>query len=750
MPGRKCSNCLHTNSKCTHVEVLNALGSARGYVLRLERRVKDLENLFAQLLPAVNVEEKLKELSGREPEASDDGTSSNNEELTVAALSENMRRLVFRGDTIDQRFYGKSCIYAGVVPTLRQKRAYIQCNSSAEPWHDKPPTERRTEMWCTQPWPDEGMSLAAQNLPRRYTFPPESLLLSLVDLYFEHENPYLPLLHRPTFQHALATYQHLYDPHFGATVLLVCALGAPHSHDLEVFVNGRGTAGWKWFIQVSDCCRNLCDQTLPSVYEVQMHALACTYLLSCALWRGVHMRIQLALRLIQDVGAHTQYYHREPNTHTELWRRAFWVLFCLDVHVAMIGGTTVSTTYEDFDVDFPFDCDDEYWDHPDPACNFKQPLGTPSSLSYFVCHTKLAVIKLRIHHALYTIRKPFKTRITPVPSQEDMLALHDEQLWQWYREIPPHLADDAPVPFGSKVAMQRVILHYTFQHLRVFTHQPYIIDITEKEKLRQSRSAEVCQQAIDGAHEALCSLDKQEWPFSLVFQLISCGTLFAVTQVFLLFGTGRATRQGMEKIMRQLEPMRQLESRVPVCGATADVIEDLFVSKADLAGHEPEASRPADALDDTEEERPKKRCTTESVNVSASPLAYTANAMSIPEHNNTPAVAPESYTYGIGPGSSSWVPPYAHQQQSWNQDLNANLQQDQDLGYFVGEVFCPQTVFTSGPTQYGNAHEYGQTGTGYTSGYGEWDHHQPDGPGVVLQGNEYSTLAHPWDGRRYM
>ncbi len=45
-----------------------------------------------------------------------------------------------------------------------------------------------------------------------------------------------------------------------------------------------------------------------------------------------------------------------------------------------------------FDVDFPIECDDVYWDHPDPAQNFTQPPGQPSVISYFVCLLKLVNI----------------------------------------------------------------------------------------------------------------------------------------------------------------------------------------------------------------------------------------------------------------------------------------------------------------------------------------------------------------------
>ena len=42
-----------------------------------------------------------------------------------------------------------------------------------------------------------------------------------------------------------------------------------------------------------------------------------------------------------------------------------------------------------FDLDLPVDCDDEYWDHPDPEQRFTQPPNRPSSVKFFILYIKL-------------------------------------------------------------------------------------------------------------------------------------------------------------------------------------------------------------------------------------------------------------------------------------------------------------------------------------------------------------------------
>jgi hypothetical protein len=43
---------------------------------------------------------------------------------------------------------------------------------------------------------------------------------------------------------------------------------------------------------------------------------------------------------------------------------------------------------DSFDLDLPCDCDDEYWEAEDPDAAFKQPLGKPSKVAFFITMLK--------------------------------------------------------------------------------------------------------------------------------------------------------------------------------------------------------------------------------------------------------------------------------------------------------------------------------------------------------------------------
>jgi hypothetical protein len=83
-------------------------------------------------------------------------------------------------------------------------------------------------------------------------------------------NLMVPLLHRPTFDKGIADGYHRRNSGFGATVLLVCAIGSRYSTDPRVFIpeaNSDHTAGWKWFDQVQAGRKPRLAP--PSLYDLQ-------------------------------------------------------------------------------------------------------------------------------------------------------------------------------------------------------------------------------------------------------------------------------------------------------------------------------------------------------------------------------------------------------------------------------------------------------------------------------------------------
>jgi hypothetical protein len=107
----------------------------------------------------------------------------------------------------------------------------------------------------------------------RFRYPPDDLLPKLVDNYFIYMNPFLPILHRPSFERAIASRHHYADIGFGSVVMLVCGIGSRWSDDMRVRGEGlwRHSAGWKYFDQVEAHRRSFLGP--PRLYDLQIYAV---------------------------------------------------------------------------------------------------------------------------------------------------------------------------------------------------------------------------------------------------------------------------------------------------------------------------------------------------------------------------------------------------------------------------------------------------------------------------------------------
>ena len=284
-----------------------------------------------------------------------------------------------------------------------------------------------------------------------YTFPEPDLMTSLIDLYFTVRNVFLPLLHRPTFEREIAEGKHLWHVGFGGTVLLVCALASRISNDPRVILPETGTArssGWKYFEQVHTIRSYYLAS--PSLYDLQNYCVSGLLFLMriSEFWVSVQLGAMflqggskpqmcwsmcgIGIRLAQDLGANRRKMYpvtKRPTVDDELWKRTLWwviriqllhikefitfsrVLIGLDRSISSalgrscaiqdegwgsficLLGDTCSSTFSSFDIDFPLEVDDEYWENPlDPERAFVQPPNKPSTSSFFVSYSKLSQI----------------------------------------------------------------------------------------------------------------------------------------------------------------------------------------------------------------------------------------------------------------------------------------------------------------------------------------------------------------------
>ncbi|KAJ7091111.1 fungal-specific transcription factor domain-containing protein [Mycena epipterygia] len=317
----------------------------------------------------------------------------------------------------------------------------------------------------------EAWLVPAENDVPQYTFPDPDLLPVLVALYFKEVNCYSPVLHRPTFDRKVADKLHLHDHRFAATLLMVCSLGARHSDDPRVILEDEddfGSAGYKWYRQVRVIPEHLVYK--PDLYELQTIALSAIYLQVLSPAAASWNQIGFGLRRALDVGAHRHRIEAHPTAENEQWKRV--VLLCLEWQAGTYTGRPIAMHDQDFDQDLPLDCDDEYWDLPQPL-NFKQPEGKPSVISFFICRAKLLEIEAAVATTIYSPRKAKDLYGRPSPTDAQIIVTFDSALNSWLSDVPEHLRWD-PDCKNDLHFNQSAQLYSDFYAVQILLHRPYI------------------------------------------------------------------------------------------------------------------------------------------------------------------------------------------------------------------------------------------------------------------------------------
>lgn len=125
----------------------------------------------------------------------------------------------------------------------------------------------------------------------QFDYPDVDLMRHLVDCYFDNLNIILPVLHRPSFVRSIEVGLHQVDYDFGATVLLVCAIGCRYTEDPRVvheMSTSTSCTAWNFFCQVTKLKKL---SYLPhSLYEAQIYPVRLLFLFpvlfnnSCKSW----------------------------------------------------------------------------------------------------------------------------------------------------------------------------------------------------------------------------------------------------------------------------------------------------------------------------------------------------------------------------------------------------------------------------------------------------------------------------------
>ncbi|KAJ7250039.1 fungal-specific transcription factor domain-containing protein [Mycena haematopus] len=470
MPDGCCSNCLAFGSACTYVQPYNKRGPKYATNAATEELKREIACLKAKLrssicsLCAQSVQSqpqdndssrnvsgvqhatKLGSLGCEEP--------PDEQDLTTDELASRFSQ--FSLAKLKTGYFGAGSNFALANNASVMKEKHFGPSSSTH--------SRRPYFWQVLPWERE-----AALLQPGYVYPPDDLIVSLLEIYFTNVHPTIPILHRPSFERSVAEGLHLAEKTFGGVLLSVLAVASRYSTDPRVFVESGAShsAGWKFASQLWSVHKFF----EPTIYEIQMYGLLSLFVLGTSAPYGCWLYNGLGIRCLQQRGQH----RRKPAGHKwspedELWKRAFWSLFALERIGSLFLGRPMGLHIEEYDVDFPLEVDDEYWDQ-----GFVQPSGSPSRLSYFVYYLQLCEILGDTMRRLYGSKKAKILMGWDGPEWEQRaVAELDSTMNRFLDSIPPHLRWDPENPQEGVFFDQSAQLHITYHYILIAIHRRYI------------------------------------------------------------------------------------------------------------------------------------------------------------------------------------------------------------------------------------------------------------------------------------
>ncbi|KAJ2936611.1 hypothetical protein H1R20_g482, partial [Candolleomyces eurysporus] len=357
---------------------------------------------------------------------------------------------------------------------------------------------RRPVYWKILPW--EMTLFRSRPTGQSPEFPEPDLLNALVGYYFKHINIELPLLHRPTFEKEIAQGLHKQNATFGGVVLLVCAMGSRYSSDPRVQLSetdlfpdadGRPSDG--------DGANSVADEEMrrrraPPLLPIREDG-------STSIKHGSFKNPSLFSRH-RPFTISTFIVKRSPKDAPvdkdllkldELWKRAFWVLITIDRLLSSATGRPCALHDEDFDLELPIECDDEYWDDPDPELRLKQPEGKPSLITAFTLSIRFNQILDISMRTIYSIDKSKVLMGMLYEWEHRVVSEIDSALNKWLDTIPPHLRWGTEQP-NEDFFLQSAILHSTYYYLQILVHRPFI-PLPKKPSTSSFPSLTICTNA---------------------------------------------------------------------------------------------------------------------------------------------------------------------------------------------------------------------------------------------------------------
>ncbi|CAE6422895.1 unnamed protein product [Rhizoctonia solani] len=639
--GRSCAYCIKHNIECTYNQMAPVRrGPSKAYVTHLETKIEKLKEMLEQACPTLDIDAELEaevanargrrtssqstkqspplppsppssitnlhvdNVSGKSArlfrEIGSTGSVPRSPIVTLVnspppshqspnsqqSLDDNVSEELDPTTDVFARYHGESSevvftlAASELKPTGTARMFKIDQGGIASPGAIP---KRRPQFWSTNKWEQAGAEYF--DWKEILHLPPPDLFESLVDLFFTHVSPQIPIIHEPTLRVQILSGLHTRDYSFARLMLAICALGARwckdprvlHESEREAIEAGtpdapRLSAGVKYFNQI-----RLLRRSMPKpavLFDIQTYVFCALLVHSSFEPHNAWIIVGLGLRSAQDVGMHRR---RVPppgenlSIEDEMKKRAFWALLFLDRTTGMQMGRPSAIQDVDLDLDPVVDFPESSW----PTDTKANPAGLHSA-AYMNAWVRLAQIA---GFALQTVFALNKSKIRlgfgSAEWEAHLVMQIDSDLNAWLENIPSELRWNPNQP-NATLLSQSAMLYAGFYNLQICVHRPFIISRSGQTSSLYQPSVAIVTSASRMVSQILDGVRRRGiMPgTSLISSAFSAGVCLLIS----IWGSkklGSAEVEGQRELHSCMKFLRYAEQYVLLAGRLWDILADM-------------------------------------------------------------------------------------------------------------------------------------------------------------------------------
>ncbi|CAG8548036.1 8887_t:CDS:2 [Ambispora gerdemannii] len=298
--------------------------------------------------------------------------------------------------------------------------------------------------------------------PELTELPSQEIFDHLLEIYFTHVHPIMPIIYKPSFFNRLRNREPC--PHLLLNSMLALASRYSDNAEIQKYPDKPESVGSVFFERAKALLDFEYDH--PRVSTVQALILLALREYGSGKVSRAWMYAGMSTRMAQDLGLHRNTEQWDPinfsHEEKETRKRVFWGCFILDRISSANIGRPLAIDEQDVDVLYPSEQEED----ENELLPFKMDYPVSAISSPISSNTKLCEITGRILHNIYAIRSTTKSH------KESILSILDSSLTSWLITLPANLqynpaADEPPAP-------ATITLHIMYYSIIMLLHRPYL------------------------------------------------------------------------------------------------------------------------------------------------------------------------------------------------------------------------------------------------------------------------------------